>query len=110
MVVDNNPVGNLELSQAAPSTIRLAGWGLDRSLAGPAAVHVYVDGAWAGSISANTTRTDVGAIFPASGNNHGFDGTVPFTTAGTHQVCAWVVGDSLGGANYGLGCRTAVVH
>jgi hypothetical protein len=48
----DDPIGSFELVQAAPSTIRLAGWGLDRSLAGPAAIHVYIDGSWAGIITA----------------------------------------------------------
>jgi hypothetical protein len=98
----NDPAGSFDLVQQAPSAIRLAGWGLDRSMEGPAGVHVYVDGAFRGVITANVMRGDVGP--------HGFDGTVSWTTAGSHQVCAWVIGDSLGKPNAGLGCKTVFIN
>jgi hypothetical protein len=55
-------------------------------------VHVYVDGILAGGTPANRTRGDVGATFPASGPNHGFDAT--FAAApGIHNVCAYAIND-----------------
>ena len=38
---------------------------------------------------ANANRSDVGAAYPLWGPNHGYWITVPFTTGGSHQVCAW---------------------
>ncbi|HEY2003584.1 MAG TPA: hypothetical protein VGH44_00525 [Candidatus Saccharimonadia bacterium] len=100
--INNDPTGSFDLVQQGPSTVRLAGWGLDGSMDGPASIHVYIDGAWAGAITADNNRPDVGA--------HGFDGTVPYSTPGTHRVCAWVVGDNIGAPNYGLGCKSISIN
>jgi len=70
-------------------------------------VHVYVDGALAGGTLANRSRTDVGAVFPASGPNHGFDATFA-ATPGPHNVCTYAIND--GPPDHTpLGCRPVTV-
>jgi ribose 5-phosphate isomerase RpiB len=103
--INNDPIGVFDFTQPVSGGVRLAGWGFDRSLNGPANIHVYIDGVGAGIINAGNSRPDVGTVYPGNGDNHGFDGTLPYSTPGTHQVCAWVVGDNLGAGNYGLGCK-----
>ena len=84
------PMGNFELVQQQPGAIRVAGWGLDPSeWTNPASIHVYVDGNLIGALTANTSRPDIGAAYPSFGPNHGFDGTLPYSTPGTHNVCLW---------------------
>ena len=105
LTINNDPVGNYEMIAPGNGGIRIGGWGLDRSVDGPAWIHVYVDGAWGGAYQASNARSDIGAAFPGYGDNHGFDVTIPWA-AGTHTACAWVVGDNIGGGNFGLGCKT----
>ena len=106
----NDPVGSFDLVQQQPGMIRVAGWGIDRNQTAAVPVHVYVDGNWVGAVTADTSRPDVGNTYPYNGNNHGFDGTVSWTGSGNHQVCLWVVGDSLGAPNAGLGCHTVSIN
>jgi hypothetical protein len=95
--INNDPAGSFDLIHAGSGSVRVAGWAVDPSLAGPANVHVYIDGHWAGAVVADKQRPDVGP--------HGFDGSVPWATSGTHTACLWVVGDSIGSPNMGLGCK-----
>ena len=63
---------------------------------------VYLDGKGFESFQADTSRPDVGAVYPGYGPNHGINQTwsVP---AGTHSVC--VYGINVGpGANALIDC------
>ena len=110
VTINNDPVGFFEQAQPVSGGIQLSGWGLDRDTATPTHVNFYVDGAWLGYLMANTSRPDVGTVFLGYGDDHGFSGTLSYSTAGTHQVCGWVIGDGSGAANYGLGCRTVTIN
>ena len=98
----DNPIGNFESAARNPGGIRVKGWALDPDSAGPIGVHVYVNGAFAGQGTANTSRPDVGAFFPGYGDNHGFEFTVP-GSGGT--VCAYGINTGPGTTNSLLGCR-----
>ena len=53
-------------------------------------MHVYFNGHWGGSFTANTLRNDVGNAYPAFGAEHGF--TIPVTVApGSTQVCVFAL-------------------
>jgi hypothetical protein len=98
----STPVGNLEAATRSSAGIRVGGWALDGDTTSAINVHVYVNGAFAGSGSANKSRPDVGALYPGMGNNHGFSFTVP-GSGGT--VCAYAINTGGGGGNTTLGCR-----
>lgn len=101
------PVGAFDsVSATAPTSVRVHGWALDPNTTAPIYVDVYLDGVGVARLTADQSRTDVGAAYPGQGNLHGFDATT-VTTVGTHQVCVYGI-DSSGGPNTGLGCRTVV--
>jgi hypothetical protein len=58
--------------------------------------------------TANKVRSDVGAIVPGIGPNHGYEETVPITKAGTYQVCVFALGQSAlnKDKNPGIGCTS----
>jgi hypothetical protein len=87
--------------------INAAGWAIDPDTTDPINVHVYVDGRLAGGTTAHHTRSDVGAVFPASGSGHGFDATFD-ATPGPHTVCAYAINDGPPDHTL-LGCRSLTV-
>lgn len=109
-VVPRDPVGWLDTASAAgPGAVSVTGWSIDPDTASPVGVHVYVDGQFGGSVTADGPRPDVGAAFPGFGNNHGFAASVGGLERGDHQVCVWAINASgTPGANSSLGCR--IVH
>jgi hypothetical protein len=103
----SQPMGNFEALTSVGSTVTLSGWALDPDVVGAIDVHVYVNGAWGGAVSTVGVRADVGAVYPGTGDLHGF--TKSFTAGpGTHQVCAYAI-DSPTTSNTPLGCRTITV-
>jgi hypothetical protein len=103
------PWGTLDEATAGRGAVRVRGWTLDPDRPDPAAVHVYIDGSFAGAGLANGGRPDVGAAYPRAGAAHGFDFTVP-APPGSHQVCVYAI--NLGGdasPNAVVGCRTVTV-
>ncbi|MDQ0574690.1 hypothetical protein [Agromyces albus] len=98
-----NPFGNVELYEAKPGTVRVAGWALDPNTTASIAVHVYV-GTAGFAFTAAGNRPDVGAAYPANGGAHGFDATIKVPTSGTQDVC--VYGINVGqGVNALIGCK-----
>ena len=101
------PVGLIDVIQSpAPGKVQVRGWAFDPDTSASIAMHVYVDGAFAGSLDANTSRPDVGALYNR-GPNHGYDSVIP-VSAGTRSVCVYAI-DSTGGVNPFVGCRTVTV-
>ncbi len=96
-----NPFGNVEVVSGDIGKIRVAGWAIDPNTASPIDVHVYVDGVGK-AVTANVPRTDVGAAYPGSGANHGFDVSIP-ASGGTHSVCVYGMNNGPG-ANVLFGC------
>lgn len=86
--------------------INFWGWAIDLDTVDPISVHLYVDSVSYGVV-ANTSRPDVGALYPDQGPLHGFNMTVP-ASGGFHQAC--VYGINVGaGVNTLLGCSTVYV-
>jgi hypothetical protein len=99
------PSGNWEGLSASGSTLTVSGWAFDPDRPATAnQVHVYVDGRGT-AVTANGSRPDVGAAFPAAGNDHGFSHT-RIVGAGRHTVCVYAVDNQIGWLNTPLGCRT----
>jgi len=107
-VSSGNPVGNFESVTGGLGTLTVSGWTIDPNTPAPIDVHVYVDGRFAGSGTANANRPDVGAAFPSYGPDHGFAVTVG-ATSGTHTVCVYAINVGPGEANPPLGCRQVSV-
>jgi hypothetical protein len=101
------PIGSLDEVSVSGSTVSVRGWTFDPDT--PTTVlriHVYVSTNGT-SIAADGDRPDVGAIFPAAGNLHGY--TFSTTAAsGDHRVCVYGI-DSGGAGSTLLGCKTVTV-
>jgi len=107
--VQVNPYGSLDgVSVDSTGTIDVGGWAIDPDTASPVDVHVYVNGRFAGAISADGDRGDVGKAFPAYGDRHGFDGSVTADSS-SNTVCAYGINTGAGG-NALLGCRTVTLR
>jgi hypothetical protein len=102
------PLGYIDnISSPSAGVLRVGGWVLDPDTSDPIAAHIYVDGAFAGALTANVSRPDVGAALPF-GSNHGFAGS--FTaTRGQHNVCVYGIGVGQGGNNR-LPCKNVLVN
>lgn len=106
-VVNDSPIGAIDLVQPGAGTLRVVGWALDPDLTTSIAVHVYVDGTATAVLAAAGSRPDVATAF-GRGPNHGFDSTFA-AAAGAHNVCLYGI-DGNGGTNALIGCRTASVR
>ncbi len=102
----SSPFGSLDAAEGLPLSLRVSGWAIDPDTGNPIDVHVYVDGRPVAAMTANGSRPDVGAVYPLSGNNHGYDRTISVTGGGSHTVCTYGI-NVAGGGNALLGCRTA---
>lgn len=100
------PIGNYEAATLSGTDVTVSGWALDPDTTAAIPVHVYVDDAGKAFV-ANGARPDVGADFPAYGDNHGFSATVS-VAPGTHSVCAYAINTGAGG-NTLLGCKSVSV-
>jgi hypothetical protein len=99
-----SPVGTLEAAATNNhGGIQVKGWTFDPNTTAPIQVQVYVNGAYKGSGTANTSRPDVGARYPGYGNNHGYAFIVPSGAGPGARVCTY--GINVGpGSNTTLGC------
>ena len=106
---DINPFGAVDSAVGVAGAVHVQGWAMDPDTSDPIPVHVYIDGVGT-AIVANQARSDVGAIYPSQGPNHGFSADIPVSTGGSHQVCIFAI--NIGpGANMQLGpCRTATTQ
>ncbi len=105
--LDVQPLGNLESVTAGPGGIQAVGWAVNAQTAGPATVHFYVDGVFKAAVSAPGNRPGLGAWlsrhrYAGYGDNHTFTTTLAPVSAGSHTVCAFV----LGGINPNIGCKS----
>ena len=100
------PFGNFESLAVAGNVATASGWAIDPDTAAPIKIHLYA-GASGTEYTADKPRADVGAVYPASGPNHGFAEKLTLQT-GTTQVCAYAINSGAGGHAF-LGCRAATV-
>ncbi len=99
--------GNLDSVTATPTGANLAGWAFDTSTTASTDVHVYADGRFASGFRASGTRTDVQAVYPNQGSQHGFNQSIALSS-GRHSVCAYALTAS-GSSSTSLGCRSISV-
>lgn len=106
VVPDGNPFGHFDsAARSSGGGVRVAGWAIDPNTVNAVEVHAYVNGTFVGAFSAGTSRSDVGAAFPAFGANHGFD-TIVWDPGGPLQVCLFAINVGPGSTNPLLGCRS----
>ncbi|MGC1511452.1 MAG: M23 family metallopeptidase [Acidimicrobiales bacterium] len=98
-----NPFGSIDRVDRQPGGVNVSGWVIDPDVAESTDVHVYVDGAFAGSAGGAIQRSDVASTFPTYGDAHGFslDLTV---SEGFHVMCAYGI-NIASGQNSLIGCR-----
>jgi len=102
-VLAGSPFGNVDAVTRVAGTARVTGWAIDPDVTGPVQIHVYVNGAWTALGNADGPRSDVGAIYPGYGPNHGIDITVAVPGTPT-DVCVYAINVGSGQANPLLGC------
>jgi uncharacterized membrane protein len=108
-VATGSPIGSLDVAARNPDgTVTVAGWGLDWDTTAPIAVHVYMTAPGRPltflAVNADGARSDIGAILPGYGPNHGFGARTGSAVPSGATVCAY--GINVGtGANSTLGCR-----
>jgi hypothetical protein len=102
-------IGDVNSVALAGGRARVMGWALDPDTPDPVVVHAYVNGVWAGQATANASRPDIGAAFPASGPTHGLDFTVPLQP-GSNTVCLYGIDSVPGSYNPEIGCRVIVLR
>jgi GH25 family lysozyme M1 (1,4-beta-N-acetylmuramidase) len=105
-VPTGSPYGSLDAVNPRVGAIDFAGWVIDPDTASPTQVHVYVDGVGV-AVLASGYRSDLAAIFPMYGGNHGFSTSIP-VAGGSHQVCVYSINAFGAGSNQTMGCRTVV--
>lgn len=102
----NDPFGNVEqVGSPAPGRASVQGWVIDPDTTAPVEVHVYANGAFAAVGIASLSRPDVGAVYPASGPNHGFNLTFD-VAPGRQQLCVYAINIAPGVLNPLLGCQS----
>jgi hypothetical protein len=100
------PVGTFDAVIARTgATVDVKGWTVDPDTTGPIEVHVFVDGVLRTALSAKTFRPDIGEALPTWGPYHGFDGVVPVSSPGVHEVCVHAINVGSFAPNTFLGCR-----
>ncbi|MEV8511673.1 hypothetical protein [Dactylosporangium sp. NPDC051484] len=107
--VDIAPLGAFDTMTFVGNGVRVTGWAADYDSSGPLLVDVWIDGAFAKTLTANAYRPDVAAAYPSFGAYRGYDAVVP-SRHGSHTVCAWAINVTPAGAtplpHRGLGCKT----
>ena len=104
----SSPHGALDSATVTSAGVTIGGWAIDPNTTAPIKVQANVDGRTVQTLTASTTRGDVGRAYPKSGAKHGFTSTVP-VPAGTHTICT--TGVNVGaGVNAIVGtCKTVTV-
>jgi uncharacterized protein YkwD len=102
--VPAGPFGALDVVDdwsALDGSVTFSGWAIDPRTTAPIPVHVYV-GARGTATVANTSRPDVAAAYPAYGDRHGYQVSVPY---GEGVACAYAIDTITGGTRHRqLGC------
>ncbi|GAA2359062.1 hypothetical protein [Dactylosporangium salmoneum] len=107
--VDSPPLGAFDAMTFVGNGVNVAGWAADADTSGPLLVDIWIDDAFAKTLTANTYRPDVAAVYPSFGAYRGYDAFVP-SRNGAHTVCAWAINVTPPGAtplsHRQLGCKT----
>lgn len=100
----NEPLGSMDGATPSPGGVGVHGWALDPDTVAPIGVQVWSDVGYVTTLTANTSRSDIGSLYPGYGNNHGFNGFVNLSP-GYHNVCVFAINTAAGTNHPLLGCR-----
>lgn len=107
LVGGGNPIGNVEgFTPGARTPLALSGWAIDPDTTAPVDIHLFIDGRYVRTGTADRPRPDVAAAYPGYGPDHGFSVAIPGLAVGTHVACAFAINQFSGTANTLLGCRS----
>ncbi|HSY16445.1 MAG TPA: fibronectin type III domain-containing protein [Jatrophihabitantaceae bacterium] len=104
ITLDFNPIGVVDSVRQTSTGFAVSGWAIDPDTSDAINVDIYADGTKLGRVLAGGSRPDVGAVYPASGDDHGYAATYPLGQ-GTHTICVYAINVDFGSINTGLGCR-----
>lgn len=100
----DQPFGAVDEVRDVGGAIRVSGWAINPSDQSPSEVRIFLDGAYAGRVSAGDHRADIAANFGSFGGNHGFTVTIPSPPGDNRLVCVYAVSAVTGfGTFLGLG-------
>lgn len=109
-VVSFRPNGKFESAKGGYRKIRISGWALDKDTTASTRVRFTIDGRAARStLLADDARTDVAALYPGYGANHGWEKLFA-ASKGSRVVCAWAVNAGPQLADRYLGCKRITVR
>ncbi|MBP5253863.1 MAG: N-acetylmuramoyl-L-alanine amidase family protein [Lachnospiraceae bacterium] len=97
---DRVPVGVLDFAEGREGAVWVRGWAYDPDETWKSVeVHIYVDGVFASSCTADRPRPDVDSAY-GCGSAHGFDHTFSWETGdgGTHTVAVYMLNTRADGA------------
>lgn len=116
-IADPEPFGSFDSLTSSPHMqLRMQGWAIDRNApTSPVTLHAYVGGP-AGAPGAefhdlgpaSVRRSDVAAVYPGTGENHGFDRTVTTRKTGSQPVYVYAINQGPG-SNRLILARTVTV-
>jgi len=110
--------GNLDQVTGGVGAVKVSGWAIDPNARTTATtIHVYVGGPAGGSVAqgfdigaAATSRSDVAAVFPGTGTNHGYSKTITTSKRGTQTVYVYALNVAgTPGNNTLLGSKTVSI-
>lgn len=107
VVPRSQPIGSLDAVSWTGSALRVTGWAIDLDVTAPISVAVTVDRSAPVTVTASTSRADVGRAYPGYGALHGFDWSTSLSR-GSHTVCVTALNTGAGTTDTPLGCRTVV--
>lgn len=105
--VTSTPVGSLDSLVGGNGTVTARGWARDPSAQVAPTVRLSV-GSSATTVTANLSRPDVAAVYPAYGTSTGFQATLSELPPGLQLACV-TVDDADGGTPLSLGCQRVLV-
>jgi hypothetical protein len=114
----DNPRGSFDsVSSPAPGQVQISGWAFDPNAPKtPVSISAYLGGevdeggatGYALGPVATQERSDLLALFPRAGADHGFDASFPVVGSGRQRLCVYAL-DIGPGSDKLLGCRTVGV-
>ncbi len=107
VVKSGSPFGSLDAAVGVTGGVFVGGWAIDYDTTASIDVHVYIDGAFGGVLTASGSRPDVAVAYPGYGDLHGFSATIP-AASGSHQVCVYGINQGPG-ANQIIRCAAVTV-
>jgi N-acetylmuramoyl-L-alanine amidase len=102
----SSPIGRLGPVAVVAGGVQIWGWGLDPDTTDSISIHVYVNGKFHSGFAADSSRSDVGAIF-GLGDDHGFVEDLSLYS-GWHTICVYGL-DKTGDKNALLDCASVAI-